>query len=76
MSRQGVSLLSHVGLPELIAATPDAYVEIALRLAGDLGKLRELRKGLRNRMSDSIVTDAYRFTRNLEAAYRWMWQRL
>jgi predicted O-linked N-acetylglucosamine transferase (SPINDLY family) len=76
VSRQGVSMLSNLGLPELIAATPDAYVEIAVGLASDLARLRELRATLRERMSRSPLTDAQRFTRGLEEAYRRMWEEL
>jgi len=55
VSRVGVSLLTSVGYPELIAQTPDQYVEIAAQLAGDLPKLSEIRAGLRQRMSASAV---------------------
>ena len=73
VSRQGVSLLSHLGLQELIAATQDSYVEIVTRLARDFGKLQQLRTGLRDRMMRSTLTDPHRFARNLEEAYRWIW---
>jgi protein O-GlcNAc transferase len=73
MSRVGVSLLSNVGLPELIAQTPQQYVEIAVKLAGDLPRLTELRATLRQRMQASPLMDAPRFARNVEAAYRDMW---
>jgi protein O-GlcNAc transferase len=72
--RQGVSLLSHLGFPTLIAATPDAYVQAALNLASDPGRLQEPRRELRNRMRGSLLTDPSRFTRNLETAYRRMWK--
>ncbi len=75
VSRQGVSLLSHLGLHELIAETPDAYVRIGTRLAGDLTKLRDLRIGLRDRMRNSTLTNPQRFTRQLEELYCRMWHR-
>ncbi len=74
-ARVGVSLLSSVGLPELIAQTPAAYVERALALAGDLQRLAALRASLRKTVAHSALTDATRFTRSLEAAYREMWKR-
>lgn len=49
-SRQGLSLLSTVGLTETIATTPDEYVEAAVRLASDIHRLNDLRGGLRKRM--------------------------
>ena len=72
-SRVGVSLLSNVGLPELIATTPEEYVAKAIDLARDLEKLQSLRKCLRDMMSRSPLTDAKKFTHHLEEAYRRMW---
>jgi len=73
-SRMGGSILGAVGLPELVAHTPDQYLEIASGLAGDPARLAALRGGLRARMRASSLMDAPRFTRNLESAYRSMWQ--
>ncbi len=73
VSRAGSSLLSNVGLPELIAQTPDEYVRIAAELANDLPRLAELRAALRQRMQASPLMDAPRFARDIEAAYRAMW---
>jgi predicted O-linked N-acetylglucosamine transferase (SPINDLY family) len=74
VGRGGVSILANVGLPELIAQTPDEYVQIAAELAGDLPRLGELRRTLRGRMQGSPLMDAPRFARNIEAAYRQMWR--
>ncbi len=74
VGRGGVSLLQNVGLPELIAPTLDEYVEIAVALANDLPRLRELRSTLRVRMQASPLMNAPRFARNVEAAYREMWR--
>jgi len=73
-SRAGISLLSNVGLLELIAKTHDEYIGIAINLASDIEKLQLLRKSLRDRMSHSPLTDAKRFTANLEMCYRKMWE--
>jgi predicted O-linked N-acetylglucosamine transferase (SPINDLY family) len=74
IARVGVSLLSNLGLGELIIDTPDAYVEIASQLAGDWERLEQLRAGMRERMSRSPLLDARTFTRNLEEAYRRAWE--
>jgi predicted O-linked N-acetylglucosamine transferase (SPINDLY family) len=74
VGRGGVSILANVGLPELIAQTPQQYVQIATDLAGDLPRLGELRRTLRARMQASPLMDAPRFARNIEAAYRQMWR--
>lgn len=72
VSRQSTSLLSHLGLPELIANTPDAYLAIAAGLAADLDKLGSLRTGLRERMVRSTLLNGKRFTSQLEDCYRRM----
>ena len=46
-----------------------------LGLARDPERRRRLRSGLRPRMAASPLVDGRRYTRNLEAAYRTMWQR-
>ncbi len=75
MSRVGVSLLSNVGLPDLIARDEDEYVSIAADLAGDIAKLAGIRATLRQQLKDSPLMDAPRFARNVESAYRDVWRR-
>jgi protein O-GlcNAc transferase len=75
VGRAGVSLLSNLGLRELIAHTPEEMVRIILELAADLPRLSTLRATLRARMQASPLMDAPRFARAIEAAYREMWQR-
>ena len=74
IARGGVSLLSNLGLKELIAATPQDYVRIVRQLANDPLRLAVLRQGLRQRLEHSPLMDGARFTCNLEALYRQMWQ--
>lgn len=73
-SRVGASLVTRVGLPELVAASAQEYVRIAADLAGDPGRLGELRAGLRQRVEQSPLCDAVGFTRTLEVALRQMWR--
>ncbi|MGH7178636.1 MAG: tetratricopeptide repeat protein, partial [Tepidisphaeraceae bacterium] len=73
VSRMGVSLLHAIGLGELVAQTPEQYVQKAAALAGDVPRLREIRHSLRRRMLDSPLCDARGYTRSLEAAFRQMW---
>lgn len=73
VSRVGVSLLTNVGLPDLIAADAEMYVQTAARLAGNLSGLRELRSTLRHRMERSPLMDATGFVRDVERAYRGAW---
>jgi protein O-GlcNAc transferase len=73
-SRIGVSLLSNTGISEVIAETPDKYIEIAVNLAKDMGRLQSLRNRLRNMMADSPLSNVKLFNENLENAYRRIWE--
>ncbi|BCS55985.1 tetratricopeptide repeat protein [Geobacter sp. SVR] len=75
MARVGASLLETVGLEDLVAESAEEYVEKAVRLAGDLRRLLELRKGLRGMLMASPLTDRVTFTAQVEQAYRRMWHR-
>ena len=75
VGRGARSILSNVGLPELIASHHQQYRQIATELAGDLHALETLRTGLRRRMEQSPLCDAPRFTRGVEGAFREMWRR-
>lgn len=75
VGRAGVSLLTNVGLPELIARSESEYIRLAADLAGDLPRLAAIRAGLREKMTGSSVMDGPSFARNMEEAYRKMWRR-
>jgi protein O-GlcNAc transferase len=72
--RAGVSILSTVGLPEMIAHNEDQFLEIATALANDASRLAELRSTLRNRTEKSPLMDGPGFARKMETAYRQMWR--
>jgi protein O-GlcNAc transferase len=74
LSRAGLSILSTVGLPELVAGSEDEYLRIAHELALDRTRLAELRRGLRERMRASPLLDAAVFTRDLEDCFRAAWR--
>ncbi|MBV9970968.1 MAG: tetratricopeptide repeat protein [Xanthobacteraceae bacterium] len=74
-ARVGASLLTQIGLSDLIADTVVEYVELAAGLADDPVRLTDLRRSLRPRMAASPLCDAPAFARKIEAAYRAMWQR-
>jgi predicted O-linked N-acetylglucosamine transferase (SPINDLY family) len=73
--RVGTSLLSALGLPELIADTPAAYESIALNLARNPRSLARIKKKLARNRETHPLFDTARYTRNLEAAYSAMWRR-
>jgi predicted O-linked N-acetylglucosamine transferase (SPINDLY family) len=72
--RQGLSHLSTVGLTETIASDQEEYVDIAVRLAGDLPRLAEIRARLRSQMAASPLCDGKRFAENLMQLLRGVWQ--
>jgi predicted O-linked N-acetylglucosamine transferase (SPINDLY family) len=73
--RMAASVLTRVGLPDLIAHTPEEFIEIGVRLAGNIEELSRLRRDLRERMRSSALCDGATFTRTLEDTYRRLWQR-
>jgi protein O-GlcNAc transferase len=75
VGRAGYSQLTNLELSELVAWSDEEFVSIAARLAADQRRLVHLRSTLRERMDRSPLMDAARFARNIEAAYREMWQR-
>ncbi|HTW95836.1 MAG TPA: hypothetical protein VMD30_13620, partial [Tepidisphaeraceae bacterium] len=62
------------GLDDLVGRDEEEYADLAVRLAEDRQRLRELRRTLRQRMKESALMDGARFARNLEDAYRRMWR--
>ncbi|HSZ59053.1 MAG TPA: tetratricopeptide repeat protein [Tepidisphaeraceae bacterium] len=74
VSRAGSSILSNVGLPDLVAHDTEEYLRIARELATELPRLSELRSSLRPRMRASPLMDAPAFARGFEAACRQMWR--
>jgi predicted O-linked N-acetylglucosamine transferase (SPINDLY family) len=74
LARAGFSILSNLGLCELVAHDPQTYVRIAVELANNLPRLSDLRAILRDRIKSSALMDAPRFTRNIEALYRQAWR--
>jgi protein O-GlcNAc transferase len=74
-SRVAASLLTSLGLAELITQSPAEYLALALRLARDPVLLGAIRDKLATNRDTSPLFDVQRFTRHLEAAYMAMWQR-
>ena len=75
ISRNSAALVSNVGLDDLIAGTPQQYVETAVALACDRTRLAQLRSVQRERFKASPLGNAPLFVKNLEDAYRSMWEK-
>jgi hypothetical protein len=73
--RVAASLLTAVGLPELITTTLEAYEELAVELATNPGKLAAIKSRLaRNRMTAPLF-DTQLLVGQIEAAYTAMYAR-
>ena len=68
-SRVAASLLTTIGLPELVTDTATAYEARAIELARDPAKLAAIKSKLDANRQDSWLFDAQRLARHLEAAY-------
>ena len=73
-ARVGASILTAVGLENLIAQTPDEYVATAAKLARERDALAALRVNLRERLRASPLCDGAGFARAVEGAYRAAWR--
>jgi protein O-GlcNAc transferase len=71
--RLSASFLSMLGLDDLIAQTPDAYLTVATRLAQDVDRLTRERATLRQRLLASPLADTEAYTQAVEAQYRHLW---
>src|SRR5262249_49496668 len=71
--RVGASLLTAIGLPELIARDLGGYEALALRLAHEPDLLAAFRGRLAANRLTAPLFDCARFTRHLETAYETMW---
>lgn len=67
--RYGAPSVKASGCPELIAESPEQYIEIAAALAGDAEKLLFYRRNLRRMSVAHGLSDPQRFARKLEKAY-------
>src|SRR5258706_706586 len=68
------SLLTAIGLPELITESLEEYEQTALTLARDPQRLIALRQKLEIHRDASALFDLPKLTGNLETAYARMWQ--
>ena len=74
-SRVAASLLSAIGLPELVTISQAEYESLAIELAKSPQKLEELKRKLTNNRLKAPLFDTPLFTKNIEAAYIKMYER-
>jgi predicted O-linked N-acetylglucosamine transferase (SPINDLY family) len=74
-ARVAASILTAIGLQELITPSLEEYERLALRLARDAEALALLKAKLNAHRETFPLFDTKRFTRHLEAALTTMWER-
>jgi predicted O-linked N-acetylglucosamine transferase (SPINDLY family) len=74
-SRIGASLLEAIGVPELIADTPETYETLAVTLATNSDRLAAIGQRILRGRDESSLFDIGLFTRRVEAAYIKMHER-
>ena len=67
--RVATSLLNAVGLPELVTDNLDDYEKIALELANDPAKLKNMKSKLQENITSKPLFDIDKYTKNIELAY-------
>ena len=72
--RVGASLLTRLGLTQLIAGDRDRYVDIGIKLASDITALGKMRSALRPQMQSSSLCDGRSLARSLEHAFFSVWE--
>lgn len=69
----GVSLLTTIGHPELVAYTDEDYIEKAVGLGTDLARLKAIRSSLRKDMMESPLGQREQYMRDVEKMFCGMW---
>ena len=72
-SRVSSSILTAIGLPGLVTHTLEEYRVLAIRLAQNPDELEGIRQRLAGNRLTKPLFDTPRFARNLERAYKEMW---
>jgi len=74
-SRVAASLLTSIGLPELIAPSPEGMFDLAVGLAQAPSRRHEVRAKLATLLPDAVPFNPRRFSADLETAYEIVWAR-
>jgi predicted O-linked N-acetylglucosamine transferase (SPINDLY family) len=74
-SRVAASLLNSVGLSDLITTNQEGYEALAIELAINPDRLRNLKSKLLSNLPGSSLSNTKLFTQNIEKAYQEMYRR-
>jgi len=72
-ARVAGSLVTNAGLPELVVHSQDEYVKLAISIATDPGRCRQLKAKLNKENSRSKLFDSEQYVADLEALYLEIW---
>ncbi|MBF0094020.1 MAG: tetratricopeptide repeat protein, partial [Alphaproteobacteria bacterium] len=75
MGRWTASMLTAIGRTDLIARTPEAYVDLCARLCADPDRLGEWRRSMRSTVAASPLCDAGGRGRQVDRVYRALWRK-
>jgi len=73
--RVASSLLTNIGLPELVTRTPEEYESLAIELASNPDKLAQIKIKLAKNRSTTPLFDTPLFAKHIEAAYQTAYDR-
>jgi protein O-GlcNAc transferase len=71
--RMVASILTHVGMQDWMAETPEQYIELVRHFSIDKDKLAGIRKSLRDKVKSSALCDGKACTSEVEMKLREMW---
>jgi predicted O-linked N-acetylglucosamine transferase (SPINDLY family) len=74
-ARVSQSILSRLGLSDMVANDADDYIRLAKELANDRKRLAKLRSSIRPTMLESRLRNARALAKEIENAYREMWRK-
>lgn len=69
-SRMAASIVSAVGMPEMITKTPEEYEELAVKIATTPGKAAKLKKKLARNKATYPLFNTKQFTKDMEDLYK------
>ena len=73
-SRVSASLLSAIGLPELITKSAEEYENLIFELSTNLQKLDEIKNKLKENITTKPLFNTELFTKNIELAYKTVYE--
>ena len=74
-SRVSASLLHAIDMSELVTSSEKEYEDLAVELATNSEKLKEIKNKLKNNRNTKPLFNTQIFTRNIEKAYSLMYER-